>query len=175
MTPKVDRPRSDRWLGRAIRARIDRIEATLVRWLARHSVPLLRGGLGAVFLWFGALKYIPGASPAQGLVIRTVEVLTMGMIPPAVGLVLVATLECAIGIGFLTGRFMGLTLVLMAFQMVGALSQLVLFPEIISTIGPYALTLEGQYIIKNVVLISAALVLGATVRGGRIVAATEEI
>lgn len=66
---QADRNRSDGWLGRVFRARIDRIEETLVHWLARHSVPLLRGGLGAVFLWFGALKYIPGASPAQGLVI----------------------------------------------------------------------------------------------------------
>lgn len=172
---QADRNRSDGWLGRVFRARIDCIEETLVHWLARHSVPLLRGGLGAVFLWFGALKYIPGASPAQGLVIRTVDVLMMGMFPPEVGLVLVASLECTIGIGFLMGRFMRLTLVLMAFQMVGALSPLVLFPEIISTVGPYALTLEGQYIIKNVVLIGAGLVLGATVRGGRIVSEPEKI
>jgi hypothetical protein len=79
-------------------------------------------------------------------------------------------LECAIGIGFLSGKFMRVTLMLMTFQMGGALAPLVLFPEAIFTSGVYAPTLEGQYIIKNVVLIGAALVLGATVRGGCIVA-----
>ena len=153
---------------------MDRVEAGIVSWLAGYSVPFLRGGLGMVFLWFGALKFIPSASPAQGLVIRTTEVLTMGMIPPEVSLLLVAILECAIGIGFLTGKYMRTTLMLMAFQMVGALSPLVLVPEAIFTVGLYAPTLEGQYIIKNVVLIGAALMLGATVRGGRIVAEPEE-
>lgn len=167
---------STRYTGwERVRVRIDRLEAGIVGWLAGYSVPFLRGGLGVVFLWFGALKFIPVASPAQGLVIRTTEVLTAGMIPPEVGLLLVAILECVIGIGFLTGKYMRTTLVLMAFQMVGALSPLVLFPEAVFTLGLYAPTLEGQYIIKNVVLIGAALMLGATVRGGRIVAEPEEV
>lgn len=165
--------RYSRW-GR-IRARVNQVERRLAGWLATHSLPFLRGGLGVVYLWFGALKFVPGMSPAQGLVVQTIDVLTLGMIPPEVSLVMVATLECVIGIGFLTGKFMRTTLVLMMFQMAGALTPLVLFPEAVFTSGVYALTLEGQYIIKNVVLIGGGVVIGATVRGGRIIAEPEAI
>jgi hypothetical protein len=53
--------------------------------------------------------------------------------------------------------------------MLGTITPLLLFPGEAFLRIPYAPTLEGQYIIKNMVLISAGLVLGATVRGGRIV------
>jgi uncharacterized membrane protein YphA (DoxX/SURF4 family) len=158
------------WSDWRLRTLLDQVDESIVHWLTDHSVSFLRISMGVVFLWFGALKFLPNVSPAQSLVMQTTHVLTMGIIPPKVGLVLVATLECAIGIGFLYGRFMRLTLVLMTFQMVGALSPLVLFPETVFTLGLYAPTLEGQYIIKNVVLIGAALVLGTTVRGDRLVA-----
>jgi uncharacterized membrane protein YphA (DoxX/SURF4 family) len=93
-------------------------------------------------------------------------VLTLGLVPGGVSLVLLATLECAIGLGLVSGRFMRVTLLLLAFQMVGAASPLLLFPGEVFTQFPYAPTLEGQYIIKNLVLVSAGIVIGATVRGG---------
>ena len=138
--------------------------------MARHGVPLLRVSLGIVFLWFGALKFFPGLSPAQDLAARTVDVLSFGVVGPALSLPVLAAWECLIGIGLLSGRFMRVTLLLLAMQMAGTLTPLVLFPGEVFTRIPYAPTLEGQYIIKNAVLISAAIVLGATVRGGRLVA-----
>jgi uncharacterized membrane protein YphA (DoxX/SURF4 family) len=60
-------------------------------WLARYSIPLLRLGLGIVFLWFGILKFIPGASPTQDLAVRTMAVLTFGLIPPHFSLWVLAT------------------------------------------------------------------------------------
>jgi hypothetical protein len=69
---------------------------------------------------------------------------------------------------------MRLTLALLVFQMAGTLTPLVLFPGEAFTLFPYAPTLEGQYIIKNLVLVGAGLVIGATVRGGRIIADPEE-
>ena len=92
--------------------------------------------------------------------------LTVGLVPGGDSLVLLATLECAIGLGLVSGRFMRVTLLLLAFQMVGAASPLLLFPGEVFTQLPYAPTLEGQYIIKNLVLVSAGIVIGATVRGG---------
>lgn len=149
--------------------RLNLIELHIVRWLARYSLTFLRIGMGVVFLWFGALKFFPGLSPAQDLAARTIDVLTLGLMPEPVSLFLLASLECAIGLGLLTGRHMRATLMLLAFQMAGTLTPLVLFPGEVFTYGIYAPTLEGQYIIKNIVLISAGLVLGATVRGGRII------
>jgi uncharacterized membrane protein YkgB len=153
-----------------LHTRLDRLDLKIAQWLARHSITLLRIGLGVVFLWFGALKFFPGLSPAEDLALHTIAVLTFGLIPAGVSSVLLATLECVIGLGFLTGKYIRLTLLLMAFQMVGALSPLVLFPGEVFQHVIYAPTLEGQYIIKNVVLIGAGLVIGATMRGGRIVA-----
>jgi uncharacterized membrane protein YphA (DoxX/SURF4 family) len=134
--------------------------------MARYGVTILRVALGIVFLWFGVLKFFPGLSPAQTLAVKTIDVLTFGAIPGTVSLVLLATLECAIGLGLVSGRFTRLTLLLLAFQMFGAASPLLLFPGDAFLQFPYAPTLEGQYIIKNVVLVSAGLVIGATVRGG---------
>ena len=116
------------------------------------------------------MKFFPGLSPAQTLALKTIDLLTFGLMPASVSLVLLATLECAIGLGLISGKLMRLTLLMLAFQMVGAASPLLLFPGEVFNAFPYAPTLEGQYIIKNVVLVSAGLVIGATVRGGGLTA-----
>jgi hypothetical protein len=92
------------------------------------------------------------------------------LIPVPLRLTLLATLETAIGLGFLTGRSMRLTLALLIFQMAGTLTPLAFFPQEVFQLFALAPALEGQYISKNLVLIGAGPVLGATVRGGRLVA-----
>lgn len=149
---------------------LDRLDAAITGYLARYGVPVLRVGLGLVFLWFGALKFVAGLSPAQDLATRTVERLTMGVVGPELSLPVLATWECLIGLGLLSKRFLRATLLLLAVQMVGTVMPLILFPAETFTIFPFAPTLEGQYIIKNVVLIGAGMVIGATVRGGRLTA-----
>jgi uncharacterized membrane protein YkgB len=158
------------YMKQNLQGQLNLLEQNIVSYLARHSLTLLRIGIGVVYLWFGALKFFPGLSPAEDLAWRTIDVLTFGLFPATLSRVLLALLECAIGLGFLTGKYMRLTLVLMAFQLSGALSPLVLFPG--ETFGPLLIapTLEGQYIIKNLVLIGAGLVIASTLRGGRIVA-----
>jgi uncharacterized membrane protein YphA (DoxX/SURF4 family) len=149
---------------------LEQAEVQTTGWLARHSLVILRIALGIVFFWFGVLKFFPGLSPAQGLATDTIDSLSFGLIPGNVSIVLLATLECAIGLGFITGKFMRVTLVLLIFQMIGTITPLFLFPGATFEEMPYAPTLEGQYIIKNIVLVSAGLVLGATMRGGQIIA-----
>lgn len=153
-----------------LNTRFDVVDARITNWMARHGLPLLRISLGLVFLWFGALKFFPGLSPAHDLAARTIETLSLGVVPATVSIPLLATWECLIGIGLLFGIFMRAVLLLLAVQMAGTLMPLVLFPTEVFARIPYAPTLEGQYIIKNAVLISAAIVLGATVRGGGLVA-----
>jgi uncharacterized membrane protein YphA (DoxX/SURF4 family) len=126
---------------------------------------LSRLSLGIIFLWFGALKFVPGWSPAAELASRTLERVTFGLVPPEWGLLVLAGWECLIGLGLLSGKFLRVTLLLLAVQMTGTLLPLVLFPRETFVLFPLAPTLEGQYIIKNFVLISAAAVVGATVRG----------
>lgn len=147
---------------------LDPVDSRITRWMARHGIVLLRVALGVVFIWFGFLKFFPGLSPAQTLAIDTINVLTFGLVPAGAAIVLLASLECLIGLGLVSGKFMRLTLLLLAFQMLGAASPLAIFPGEAFTVFPYAPTLEGQYIIKNLVLVSAGIVIGATVRGGRL-------
>lgn len=152
-----------------VRYLFERIDKRITTWMARYGLLLLRLSLGTVFFWFGFLKFFPGLSPAQDLATRTIETLSFGLITPAVSIYILAVWECLIGLGLLVGRYMRLTLLLLFLQMLGTISPILLFPAEVFTRIPYAPTLEGQYIIKNIVLISAALVLGATVRGGGMV------
>jgi uncharacterized membrane protein YphA (DoxX/SURF4 family) len=148
---------------------MDTTDKMIVRFMADHGILFLRVSVGIVFLWFGVLKFFPTMSPAEELAKRTIRILTFGTIPENVAIVLLATWESLIGLGLLLGRFLRATLLLLFLQMLGALLPMVLFPAEVFTRVPYAPTLEGQYIIKNLVLISAGLVIGATVRGGRLV------
>jgi uncharacterized membrane protein YphA (DoxX/SURF4 family) len=159
----------------SIRRLYERLDTNLSRWMARNGVLLLRASLGIVFLWFGVLKFFPNLSPAQELVTRTISALTLGKVPPAVCLPVLAAWECLIGIGLLSGVLMRATLLLMFVQMVGTITPMFLFPDEVFLRFPYAPTMEGQYIIKNLVLISAGVVIGATVRGGKLVADPERI
>jgi len=146
----------------------DRADRALQRWLIRHSIRFLRIALGAVFLGFGVLKFFPNLSPAQSLAERTLHRLTFGLAPMHVGVVLIALLECVIGLMFITDTFLRVGVWLLCLEMIGVLSPLILFPgELFS--GPHhAPSLEGQYVIKDVILIGAGLVIAATLNGGRL-------
>jgi uncharacterized membrane protein YphA (DoxX/SURF4 family) len=147
---------------------LEQIDFRLTHWMAANGVRLLRISLGLVFFWFGVLKFIPGLSPAQSLAGDTIEVLSFGLIESSVAVFLLAIWETLIGLGLITGVFLRSTLLLLWVQMLGTLTPLFIFPEASFRVVPYAPTLEGQYIIKNLVLISAGIVIGATVRGGRL-------
>ena len=145
----------------------DELDRRITKWMADHGITLLRWSIGLIFVWFGALKLFPGLSPADEIAADTTRVLTLGLLSEDAARLGLAILELTIGFGLLTGRFLRLTLALLFAQMAGTLTPLVIFPERIWTDFPFVLTLEGQYIFKNFVLISAGLVIGSTVRDVR--------
>ena len=147
----------------------DRIDRRITQVMADHGLTLLRLAIGVVFFWFGILKFFPGASPAEELAGRTIEVLTGGAVPAATALPILAAWEVAIGVGLFIGRWMRAVLLLLFVQMLGTITPLFLFPGETFKVFPFSPSLEGQYIIKNIVIVSAAIVLGATVRGGELV------
>jgi uncharacterized membrane protein YphA (DoxX/SURF4 family) len=151
-----------------------RIDEALTGWMARYGVTFLRISVGVVFFWFGLLKFFPGVSPASELAEDTINMLTFGTITGQLALNILAVWEVAIGIGLIFGIFLRETLLLLVVQMIGTITPLFLFPFDAFIHVPYAPTLAGQYIIKNIVIVSAALVIGATVRGGRLVADPEK-
>jgi uncharacterized membrane protein YphA (DoxX/SURF4 family) len=142
-------------------AYFNEIDAQITRWMARYGLVIMRVGLGVVFLWFGLLKLFPGLSPAEDLVRNTIF-----FVDPNLFLPVLALWEAAIGLGLIIGKGMRLTLLLLFLQMPGTALPIVILPEVVWTSFPFVLTLEGQYIVKNLVLIGAGLVLGGTVRGG---------
>jgi uncharacterized membrane protein YphA (DoxX/SURF4 family) len=149
-------------------------EAVCQRWLIAYSIAILRVSVGAVFLGFGLLKFFPGVSPAQGLVEATTHILTFGLVPGAVALVAVATLESVIGLCLLTGRGMRCAMYLLIVQLVGILSPIVLLPGRLFSGAGIAPTLEGQYVLKDIIIVGAALVLASTVLGGRLTSPADE-
>ncbi|MBP3191830.1 hypothetical protein [Natronogracilivirga saccharolytica] len=146
----------------------DHIDQSVTRWMARNGIFLLRISIGLIFVWFGALKFFPGASPAEQLAGSSIEILTFGIIPAAIGLPLLAVWECLIGIGMFVRKYMRFTILMLYVQMIGTFSPIVILPYVVFDGFPLVLTMDGQYIIKNVVVIAAALVIGATVRGGKL-------
>jgi uncharacterized membrane protein YphA (DoxX/SURF4 family) len=148
--------------------RVRAIEDLAVRWLTAHSIAILRVSLGAVFFAFGLLKFFPGVSPAQDLVEHTTGILTFGLVPGPVALVAVATIECVIGLCLLSGRGMRAIVYVLSVQLIGMLSPVVLLAARLFD-GPHgAPTLEGQYVLKDVILVGAALVIASTVGGARL-------
>lgn len=148
---------------KTIKIDLQTMQQVVGEWMNRNAYTALRVSLGVVFFWFGFLKFFPDVSPAQDVAIRTIGVMTFGLIPEKISIFLLAIWECAIGLGFLTGRFQRFTLLLLFGQMLGTFTPLFFFPGEVFRIAPVVPTLEGQYIIKNIVIVSAGFVIGARV------------
>ena len=118
--------------------------------------------MGAVILGFGALKYFPGVSSAEDLVRATTHLLTLGLIPDRLMIDLTATLECGIGLSLITCRGLRVTSYLLVGWAIGILTPLVLLPGRLFSGPDHAPTLEGQYVIKDFVLLAASLVIITT-------------
>ena len=142
---------------------LDRVDHAIAAFMRRWGISALRVSLAVIFIWFGILKPL-GLSPAAPLVESTATF--MSFLPPKTWVSLIGWWEVAIGVTFLFHRTLRIAIALLAMQMVGTFLPLFLTPEITFQPGriPYAPTLEGQYIIKNLLIISAALVVGGTVR-----------
>lgn len=137
-----------------------KVDSVIRTWMRKFGLKALRISIGIVFFWFGILKFFPGMSPAYELAVNTISVTTFGYIPDSTIIIGLAIWEVAIGIGLLTGKLMRLTLLLLFLQMPGTFLPVFIFPELVFNSIPFVPTIEGQYIFKNLVLISAAIVLG---------------
>lgn len=141
-----------------------KVDPIVTGWMSRNGYLLLRISIGIIFFWFGFLKFIPGLSPAQELATRTITLMTFELIPDVFIINGLAFWEVLIGIGLITGKFMRETLLLLFLQMAGTFAPVFLFPNEVFSRIPYAPTLEGQYIIKNLVLVAAGIVLGGKLK-----------
>lgn len=136
----------------------DKIDMKIVGWMKKHGLTLLRYSLAIVFIWFGILKPL-GLSSANDLVVKTVYWFNPDWFVPFLG-----WWEVAIGLCLLFKPLIRAGLFLMFLQMIGTFLPLILLPDIVYIKFPFVMTLEGQYIIKNIVLITAGIVIGSHVR-----------
>jgi uncharacterized membrane protein YphA (DoxX/SURF4 family) len=123
------------------------------------ALSLLRISMGVVYLWFGSLKFFSGLSPAEELAKYSIHKLTMGLLNDHTSLFLLASLECLIGMLLITGKYVKGALLLLFPHMLCTFAPFVFSPQETFRVVPYGLTLAGQYIIKNIVIITAAVVI----------------
>lgn len=148
--------------SRTVSTFFDRMDERVIQLLSRYGILLLRVSLGVTFIWFGALKVFD-VSPVTGLVAGTVY-----WVPPELFVPFLGMWEILVGIGLLSGRFLRVTLLFFLMQMAGTFLVLLVRPEVaFQGYNPLLLTTEGEFVIKNLVLISGGLVVGSTVRGRR--------
>ncbi|HVF77105.1 MAG TPA: DoxX family membrane protein [Solirubrobacteraceae bacterium] len=141
------------------------VDAAIHRGLREHSIAILRVVVGLVFLLFGLLKFFPDVSPVEELTIKTTDAMSFDLVPGHIAIVLVACSECIIGLLLIAGRFLRIAIYLLAGQLIGILAPLVLFTGRLFD-GPHnAPTLEGQYVIKDLILVAAGLVVASTLPG----------
>lgn len=126
---------------------------------SRYGVPLLRYSLGANFIWFGALK-VTNKSPVGELVAQTVY-----WVPPRLFVPFLGIWEVAVGLGLVSGRAQRTTLLFFLMQMVGTFLVFVEKPDVaFQSRNPLLLTTEGEFVAKNLILISAGIVVASTIQ-----------
>ena len=135
------------------------LDLFISNFMSKWGTTLLRYSLGIIYIWFGVLKPF-GLSPAQELVENTIYWFD----DPKTFVPILGIWEVVIGITMCIKPLIRVSIFLLFLQMPGTFLPLILLPEVCFTSFPFGLTLEGQYIVKNLIIISAALVLGSTVR-----------
>ncbi len=144
--PPAPEPRPPRLPGAAL---VDRA----VEFNARYAATALRLALGTVFVWFGALK-LAGVSPVEKLLAETLPFIDAGVCVPVLGAV-----EVALGIALVVGKLPRIVLLVMAGHLAGTFLTFVTASELMWGDGFLELTTDGEFVVKNVVFITAALML----------------
>ncbi|MBZ9729286.1 hypothetical protein LB467_06265 [Salegentibacter sp. JZCK2] len=137
---------------------LEKLDYRASYWMYKYGKPILRFGLAINFIWFGALKVV-WDSPAQELIAKTVF-----WFDPVIFIPVLGVWEVLIGIFMISKKTLRLAVLLLLFQIPGTFLPFIVLPEACFENFPFVLTTEGQYIIKNLVIIGAAIVAGGSVR-----------
>ncbi|MFL9483876.1 hypothetical protein ACI6Q2_13950 [Chitinophagaceae bacterium LWZ2-11] len=124
-----------------------------------NPIALLRYSIGIIYFWFGALKFFYGLSPAEQIASQTIHKLTFGLLSDHAAINLLAIWECSLGILLILRRWMKTSLTLLFIHMPLTFTPFLFFPHETFLHMPYDFTLLGQYIMKNLIILSGAWVL----------------
>ena len=120
---------------------------------------ILSISIGVIYVWFGVLKFFFGLSPAEQVAIQTIHQLTFGLMPDRVAILTLAVWECGLGLMLILRRSMKWVLILLFVHMACTFTPFIFFPHQTFLRMPYDFTLLGQYIMKNIIIISSGIVL----------------
>lgn len=145
------------------------IERRIAHWTAAHTTTLTRAALGLIFLWFGLLKFCPGLCDVELMAQKTLVFMTFGLFSPAACIRFLAIWECAMGLTLLLAPrrtrwgawALRICVVSLLLHLAGTFLPLALFPSETWKHLPFAPTLAGQYILKNLVLLAATISVAA--------------
>lgn len=124
-----------------------------------NKVRLLSVSIALIYFWFGILKFFPDLSPAESIAIKTIDVITFQLISPQASYIILAILEISIGVGLLLFPRKKIVVWTAIIHMLCTFVPLFAFPELSFTKAPYGFTILGQYIMKNIIIIMALLLL----------------
>ncbi|GAA4947920.1 DoxX family protein [Algibacter agarivorans] len=116
---------------------------------------LLAISIGIIYLWFGTLKFFPELSPADALAKQTISFLTIGVLPEMISILILAIIEVTIGLCLIFNFHLKKVITVAIFHLLLTFIPVLVFPETSFSKSPFVLTLVGQYILKNIVIISA--------------------
>ena len=134
--------------------KISKLDKLMVKDMRKWGIPVLRVALGIVFLWFGALK-IFGVTPVADLVGQTYS-----FFPVTEFLVFLGVWEVVIGIGLILKIFLRSVLAMLWLQMLGTFIASILEPSMFFNGNIFLLTIEGEFLVKNLVLVASGIVIG---------------
>jgi uncharacterized membrane protein YkgB len=135
------------------------IDLKVIAFFKRIHLPLARFSIFLIFFWFGAIKLL-GLSPASPLA-EALTAQTIGMQYFDTLFVILSLLECLIGVLFLFPKMTRIVIPLLLTHMALVCSPLIILPSYIWQ-QPFVPTLEGQYIIKNAVVVAVAIGIAAS-------------
>ena len=138
----------------------------LNKWVAANAISLLRISIGIIYIWFGMLKYFPQLSPADELAKDTIRLITFHLIPDTVSIILLAIWETVLGSLIVIGVWKRVIYYFLLLHLACTFVPLFCFTELSFTVSPYAFTLVGQYIMKNIIIVCAAIVVNLYAKGG---------
>jgi len=120
---------------------------------------LMQSSIGLIYLWFGGLKFFESLSPAEALASKTIQMLTFELIPEHINFLLLAGGETVLGLLLIIGVFPRVVIKMAIAHMICTFLPMVLLPAEVFNQAPFTLTLTGQYIMKNLVVLSALIIL----------------
>lgn len=136
---------------------LERVETKLIQWFRPRAIDLLRISIASIYLLFGGLKFLPNYSPAESLAGETIFMMTGGLIEGQLAIILLAVVEIVIGVGLLIKFKLRWMILIAVWHMLCTFFPLFFLPEYSYTNAPTSLSLVAQYILKNVVVLSALI------------------